>query len=204
MLEQMETRSATSRRSRSPRRSRAWCRVRSRCCSRRSRNARAARQGAAAHRRQRETPRPIASRSATSTAYCRATSSAPSRTKPASKAGTSATSTSAKTTATSICPRCPTKCWASCRRCGCAAPSCASKRVDSKPDKPKFSGESRRPDRVGEEKREYAGTPRFARDDASRPAGKAPFKPFSKPFSKPFDKSFKKPFKKKGPPKPRD
>ncbi len=46
------------------------------------------------------------------------------------------------------------------------------KRVDSKPDKPRFSGKSRRPDRVAEEfterrppkQRDYAGTPRFSDD----------------------------------------
>jgi len=86
------------------------------------------------------------------------------------------------------------------------------KRVDSKPDKPKFSGQSRRPDRVAEEfrdsrppKRNYEGTPRFSRDGAApaaaageRPAFKKPFKkPFSKPFAKPFEKKFSKPFAKK-------
>ena len=53
--------------------------------------------------------RPIASKWATRTACCPATSSAPSPTKPASKARTSATSTSAKITATWICPACPMK-----------------------------------------------------------------------------------------------
>jgi ATP-dependent RNA helicase DeaD len=50
------------------------------------------------------------------------------------------------------------------------------KRVDSKPDKPKFSGKSRRPDRVAEEfrdtrppkNRDYAGTPRYAAGDKPR------------------------------------
>jgi ATP-dependent RNA helicase DeaD len=99
------------------------------------------------------------------------------------------------------------------------------KRVDSKPDKPKFSGKSRRPDRVAEEfrdsrppkKREYQGSPRFADSGASRPAegdkprysrdrapgtaasDKPAWKPgFKKPFKKSFDKPFKKPFKKAG------
>jgi ATP-dependent RNA helicase DeaD len=93
------------------------------------------------------------------------------------------------------------------------------KRVDSKPDKPKFSGKSRRPDRMAEEfrdsrpskPRDYAGTPRYAegdkprsaRDEAPRmgdkPAFKGGFKkPFKKPFDKPFKKSFKKDFKKPG------
>jgi ATP-dependent RNA helicase DeaD len=49
------------------------------------------------------------SKSATRTACCRATSSAPSPTKPASKARTSATSTSARITATWICPASPMK-----------------------------------------------------------------------------------------------
>jgi len=49
------------------------------------------------------------------------------------------------------------------------------KRVESKPDKPKFSGKSRRPDRMAEEfrdsrppKREYSGTPRYAGGDSPR------------------------------------
>jgi ATP-dependent RNA helicase DeaD len=73
-------------------------------------------------------------------------------------------------------------------------------RVDSKPDKPKFSGQSRRPDRRAEEagerkpymgggnrfereggKRPYKGTPRFARDAAprehTRPEGAEGFSP---------------------------
>ncbi len=53
--------------------------------------------------------RPTASKWAMRTACFPATSSAPSPTKPASRAATSATSTSAKITATWICPRCPTK-----------------------------------------------------------------------------------------------
>ena len=51
-------------------------------------------------------------------------------------------------------------------------------RVDSKPDKPKFSGKSRRPDRMADEfrdsrppkRREYGGSPRFADQGAPRPA----------------------------------
>ena len=103
------------------------------------------------------------------------------------------------------------------------------KRVDSKPDKPKFSGKSKRPDRLPAEFRDerpankpraYEGTPRFssdaprrdsegapqrfadyARGDSPRPGGKPPFKSggFKKPFTKPFTKPFKKPFKKAGP-----
>ena len=53
--------------------------------------------------------RPTASKWVTRTACCLATSSAPSPMKPASKARTSATSTSAKITATWICPACPMK-----------------------------------------------------------------------------------------------
>jgi ATP-dependent RNA helicase DeaD len=98
-------------------------------------------------------------------------------------------------------------------------------RVDSKPDKPKFGGKSRRPDRVAEEfadrrppkNRGYEGSPRFAaadkprfaRSDAPRQAdGDKPRftreaasgggeKPaFRSDFKKPFKKSFKKPFDK--------
>jgi ATP-dependent RNA helicase DeaD len=86
------------------------------------------------------------------------------------------------------------------------------KRVDSKPEKPRFTGKSRRPDRIAEEfrderptKRAYEGTPRFAdeapkryaRDESRTSGSKPPFKGGSKPpfkggFKKPFKKSFKK------------
>jgi ATP-dependent RNA helicase DeaD len=104
------------------------------------------------------------------------------------------------------------------------------KRVESKPDKPKFSGKSKRPDRLPTEfadrpprKKSYEGTPRFsegaprgdaeaapqrfasyARDDAPRhrpsEGGKPPFKGG---FKKPFKKPFAKSFKKAGPPRGR-
>jgi ATP-dependent RNA helicase DeaD len=99
------------------------------------------------------------------------------------------------------------------------------KRVESKPDKPKFSGKSRRPDRVGEEfserrppkARSYEGTPRFSDSDKPRfNAGEKPrfaagdkprFAAGDKPrFARddsprpagkpPFKAGFKKPFKK--------
>jgi ATP-dependent RNA helicase DeaD len=101
------------------------------------------------------------------------------------------------------------------------------KRVDSKPDKPKFSGKSRRPSYQGADefaergppkKRSYEGTPRFAAGDKPRfaagdkprfaAAGKPSFArddarpagkpPFKSGFKKPFKKSFKKPFGKPG------
>ena len=75
---------ATFPRSRSPPRSPAWCRARRRCSSRRSpspNSRRRRRASTAACRR-----RPIASKWAMRTACCPATSSAPSPTKPASKA----------------------------------------------------------------------------------------------------------------------
>jgi ATP-dependent RNA helicase DeaD len=89
-------------------------------------------------------------------------------------------------------------------------------RVDSKPDKPKFTGRSRRPafrDEPGAPggrdsrpaRKRYEGTPRFA-DGAAAPrareagAGERPAfqRGFKKPFGKSFDKSTRKPFKKAG------
>ena len=102
--------------------------------------------------------------------------------------------------------------------------SCASQRVESKPDKPKFSGKSRRPDRMAERVPRHAPAEEarvrriaaFREGDApppgrrSRRARRAPAgdKPafkggYKKPFKKPFDKPFKKPFKKAGPYKAR-
>jgi hypothetical protein len=107
------------------------------------------------------------------------------------------------------------------------------KRVDSKPDKPKFSGKSKRPDRLPAEfsdrpprRKTYEGTPRFSegapRADTDRAPGRdaegasqrfagysrddAPRpagKPPYKSFKKPFKKPFGKSFKKAGPPRGR-
>ena len=107
------------------------------------------------------------------------------------------------------------------------------KRVDSKPDKPKFSGKSKRPDRLPAEfadrpprRKTYEGTPRYSdgaprgdsdgaprRDAEAAPqrfagyarddAPRAAGKPPFKSFKKPFKKPFDKSFKKAGPPRGR-
>jgi hypothetical protein len=103
------------------------------------------------------------------------------------------------------------------------------KRVDSKPDKPKFSGQSKRPDRLPAEfadrpprRKSYEGTPRYSDDAPRRDPEGAPTretegasqrfagyarddkprpagKPPYKSFKKPFKKPFDKSFKKAGP-----
>ncbi len=98
--------------------------------------------------------RPTASKWAMRTACSPATSSAPSPTRPASRAATSATSTSAKITATWICPRLPDEMMASLQDVRVRGEAIRIQRVDSKPDKPKFSGKSTRPDRMAEERGE--------------------------------------------------
>ena len=102
-------------------------------------------------------------------------------------------------------------------------------RVDSKPDKPKFSGQSKRPDRLPAEfadrpprRKNYEGTPRYSDDAPRRDPEGAPKretegasqrfagyarddkprpagKPPYKSFKKPFKKPFDKSFKKAGP-----